>query len=61
MNVKNPPFSDVKVRQAVAYALPYAQLMQGAIYDRAIAMFGASADQPMTSAWPQPFPYRTNL
>ena len=61
MNVKNPPFSDVRVRQAVAYALPYEQLMQGAIYDRAIAMFGASADQPMTSAWPQPFPYQTNL
>jgi peptide/nickel transport system substrate-binding protein len=61
MNVKNPPFSDVRVQQAVAYALPYAQLMQGAIYDRAIAMFGASVDQPMTSAWPQPFPYQTNL
>jgi peptide/nickel transport system substrate-binding protein len=61
MNVKNPPFSDVRVRQAVAYALPYEQLMQGAIYDRAIAMFGASADQPMTSAWPQTFPYQTNL
>jgi peptide/nickel transport system substrate-binding protein len=61
MNVKNPPFSDVKVRQAVAYALPYEQLLQGAIYDRAIPLFGASADQPMTSAWPQPFPYQTNL
>jgi len=61
MNVKNPPFSDVKVRQAVAYALPYEQLLQGAIYDRAVPLFGASADQPMTSAWPQPFPYQTNL
>jgi peptide/nickel transport system substrate-binding protein len=61
MNVKNPPFSAVKVRQAVAYALPYEQLLQGAIYDRAVPLFGASADQPMTSAWPQPFPYQTNL
>jgi peptide/nickel transport system substrate-binding protein len=61
MNVKNPPFSDVKVRQAVAYALPYDQLLQGAIYDRAIPLFGASADQPVTSAWPQSFPYQTNL
>jgi ABC-type transport system substrate-binding protein len=61
MNVKNLPFSDVKVRQAVAYALPYEPLLQVAIYDRALPLFGTSADQPMTSAWPQPFPYQTNL
>lgn len=61
MNAKNPPFSDAKVRQAVAYALPYEQLMQAAIYDRAMPMYGASADQPTTPAWPQPFSYETNI
>ncbi|MBI3328352.1 MAG: ABC transporter substrate-binding protein [Nitrospinae bacterium] len=61
MNVKNPPFNQLKVRQAVAYALPYDQLMKAAMYERAIGLYGASTDQPATSAWPQPFPYRTNV
>lgn len=34
MNVKNPPFSHVKVRQAVAYAIPLEKIFETAVYGR---------------------------
>jgi len=55
------PFDDVRVRQAIAYAVPYAQISQSAIYGRGRMMNGASADAPKEAVWPQPFPYDTNL
>jgi peptide/nickel transport system substrate-binding protein len=61
MNVTKPPFDAVKVRQAVAYALPYDKIMQAAVYDRAIKLYGATSDQPTSHAWPQPFPYTHDL
>ncbi len=32
MNVKNPPFDNPKVRQAVAYAVPYQKIMDAVLY-----------------------------
>ena len=61
MNVKNPPFNNVKVRQAVAYALPYDKIMDAAVFGRAIKLYGASSFTPPTADWPQPFPYKTDL
>jgi peptide/nickel transport system substrate-binding protein len=61
MNVQNPPFDQVKVRQAVAYALPYDKIMQAALYGRAIPLYNAKAAQPEAGTWPQPFPYETDI
>ena len=60
MNVTIPPFDNVKVRQAVAYAIPYQDILHTGLYDRGIGMFGAKGGVTST-AWPQPSPYHTDL
>jgi peptide/nickel transport system substrate-binding protein len=59
MNTAQPPFNNPKVRQAVAFALPYDQMLANALYGRGIKMYGGSG--PVTTAWPQPTTYATNL
>ena len=61
MNVQNPPFDNVKVRQAVAYAIPYQKIMDAVLYGLAKPMFGAPADAPTEVAWPQPHKYNTDI
>jgi peptide/nickel transport system substrate-binding protein len=61
MNVQNPPFNDVKVRQAIAYAIPYQKIMDAVLYGLAKPMFGAPADAPAEVAWPQPHKFNTDL
>ena len=51
------PFDDVRVRQAVAYGIPYQKVIDSAVFGRAQPMFGASAAAPTDASWPQPFPY----
>ena len=60
MNVKMPPFDNVKVRQAVAYAIPYQKIMDAAMFGRGEKMFGGPASVT-TVDWPQPSPYTTDL
>lgn len=55
-----PPFDNPKVRQAVAYAIPYQDVLDTALYGRGIGMFGGPGD-PTTTDWPQPSPYTTDL
>ena len=38
MNVKKPPFDNVKVRQAVAYAIPYQKIMDAVLFGLANPM-----------------------
>jgi len=60
MNEKMPPFDNVKVRRAIAYAIPYQQIMDVALYNQARPLFGGSGT--ITEAkWPQPSPYDTDL
>jgi peptide/nickel transport system substrate-binding protein len=61
MNVKNPPFDNPKVRQAVAYAVPYQKIMDAVLYGLAKPMFGAPADKPTEVAWPQPTKFNTDI
>jgi peptide/nickel transport system substrate-binding protein len=61
MNVKKPPFDNVKVRQAVAYAIPYQKIMDAVMFGLAGPMFGAKLGAPVQTAWPQPHPYTTDL
>lgn len=55
------PFADVKVRQAVAYAMPYDAIMETALYGQAVPMYGDGAFEPDSITWPQPTPYATDI
>jgi peptide/nickel transport system substrate-binding protein len=60
MNTTIPPFDNPKVRQAMAYAMPYDAILNNAFYKRGIGMYGGSG--PVTTTdWPQPSPYHTDL
>ena len=60
MNVTKPPFDNPKVRQAVAYAIPYDKIMEVVLFGLGKPMFGKTgADTPV--AWPQPHPFTTDL
>jgi len=61
MNTTKPPFNNPKVRQAVAYALPYDRLYDNALYGRGIKLYGAASDKIKTTAWPQPTAYKSDL
>jgi peptide/nickel transport system substrate-binding protein len=60
MNTSKPPFNNVKVRQAVAHALPYDKIFDSAFYGRGIKMSGGSND-PKAPVWPQAHGYKTDL
>ncbi|MEY2593750.1 MAG: hypothetical protein RI972_1439 [Pseudomonadota bacterium] len=61
MNVTKAPFDNPKLRQAVAWALPYEQMYDKAIYKRAAKLFGAASNTVKTTAWPQPTGYKQDL
>jgi len=61
MNVTRPPFNNVKVRQAVAYAIPYEKIMDGAMYKRATRMWGDADNKASGLVWPQATGYGYNL
>ncbi len=60
MNTSRPPFNNVKVRQAVAFALPYDKMFESAFYGRGNKMYGGS-NEPKNPVWPQPHGYKTDL
>jgi peptide/nickel transport system substrate-binding protein len=60
-NTQLPPFDNVKVRQAIASALPYDAMFEAAIFKRGYALFGASWTEPPTGGFPQPMPIKTDL
>jgi peptide/nickel transport system substrate-binding protein len=61
MNVAHPPFDNVKLRYAVACAIPYQKIMDVVLYRLGKPMFGASAEAPTEVAWPQPHKFTTDL
>jgi peptide/nickel transport system substrate-binding protein len=61
MNVQHPPFDNVKVRQAMAYAIPYQKIMDAVLFGLAKPMYGAAAGAPTEVAWPQPQKFSTDL
>jgi peptide/nickel transport system substrate-binding protein len=61
MNVTRPPFNDAKVRQAVAYAIPYEKIMANAMYRRAMPMWGDKDNKANGLAWPQPTGYAYDI
>jgi len=61
LNVTKPPFNNVKVRRAVAYAVPYQKIMDVVFYGAAKPLFGGSSNAPTDMAWPCPTAYTTDL
>ncbi|MEM6665045.1 MAG: ABC transporter substrate-binding protein [Pseudomonadota bacterium] len=61
LNFNFEPFKDPNVRKAVAYAIPYAEIFQTSAYGKGAPMWGGASATPETTAWPQPFPYATDL
>src|SRR5262249_43184633 len=61
MNVTKPPFDNPKVRQAVAYAIPYQKIMDAVLFGLAKPMFGAVAGTPSEAKWPQVHGYNTDI
>ncbi len=61
MNSQMAPFDNVKVRQAIAYALPYKEMFEAGLFQRGKPLFGGKpmvADGP---EFPQPMGYDTDL
>jgi len=60
MNVKKIPFNDLKVRQAIAYAMPYDKIFE-TIHGRGIKLYGTESKEITSTDWPQPTTYSTNI
>ncbi len=60
MSVNKPPFNNLKLRQAIAYAIPYDKIFDAAFYGRGVKMSGG-ANAAKTPVWPQKHGYTTDL
>ncbi len=60
MNTSKPPFDNPKVRQAVAWVLPYEKMHDNALYGRAAKLYGG-ANPVKSIAWPQATAYRSDV
>lgn len=61
MNVKKAPFDNVKVRQAIAHAVPYQKIMDAVMFGLAKPMYGAASNSPSGTSWPQPHGYNVDI
>lgn len=60
-NTRMAPFDNVKVRQAIAAALPYENMFKAALFGRGRALFGADWSTPPGTDFPMPMPLKTDL
>jgi peptide/nickel transport system substrate-binding protein len=61
MNTTKPPFDNPKVRQAVAWALPYDKIHEAALWGRGTKLYGGAAGAIKSTAWPQPTGYKSDI
>jgi peptide/nickel transport system substrate-binding protein len=58
LNTQVGPFKDVRLRQAVAWVMPYEKILQASLFGRGVDMSGGTDAKV---AWPQPFPYKSDV
>ena len=61
LNVVHPPFNNEKVRQAVAYALPYQKIIDAAVFGLANPLFGGPSNNVTGIDWPAKTGYKTDI
>src|SRR5271169_1704661 len=63
MNNTIPPFDNINVRRAIAFALPYDDMFKAALFGRGAPLFGATwpDGQPTSGAYPIPQPVKLDL
>ena len=61
LNVVKPPFNNEKVRQAIAYAIPYQKIVEAAMFGHAKPLFGGPSNKVAAVEWPQPTGYKTDM
>jgi peptide/nickel transport system substrate-binding protein len=62
MNTQMAPFDNLKVRQAIALALPYEDMFKAAIFGRGTRLYGGTwATVPPDASFPQAIPNKTDL
>jgi peptide/nickel transport system substrate-binding protein len=61
LNVAKPPFNNEKVRQAIAYAIPYEKIIEAAMFGHARPLFGGPSNDVTNIDWPQPTGYKTDI
>ncbi len=61
LNVAQPPFNNEKVRQAIAYAIPYQKIIEAAMFGHARPLFGGPSNDVSSTEWPQPTGYKTDI
>src|SRR5579871_3254060 len=63
MNNTIPPFDNINVRRAVAFALPYDDMFKAALFGRGTPLFNSEwkDGKPTTSAFPFPQPIKLDL
>jgi peptide/nickel transport system substrate-binding protein len=61
LNVTKPPFDNIKVRQAVAYAMPYQKIMDAVLFGEARPLFGAASNLSDDMTWPRATAYNTDI
>ena len=61
LNVVHPPFNNPKVRQAIAYAIPYQKIIDAAMFGHAKPLFGGKSNDVTDITWPQPTGYNYDL
>ncbi len=59
MNVHVAPFDNPKVREAIAYAIPYDEIVKLVLFGRGRSL-GNGPARVTTGTWPQPGPWRTD-
>jgi peptide/nickel transport system substrate-binding protein len=61
-NTRMAPFDNLKVRQAIAAALPYEDMFKASIFQRGAPLYNGSwSGAPESSLFPQPMPFKQDL